>query len=186
MPNRNLVLTHLLYMLLPDRILCRTTPEGSTLTLLRLSPDDSGTYTCLAVNPAGRQTKIYTLFVLGQEESITNSPFWILSSLTSVYFWFASVTVPPSISGETTVPREVQVTQDSVVTLECQALGSPPPQISWLKNGHPLLLSPRTRLLSADSLLRSVLTPAEMLINLRFTFFCCAFLYSAAVFFLVS
>lgn len=66
--------------------------------------------------------------------------------------------VPPSISGETTVPREVQVTQDSAVTLECQAVGSPLPQISWLKDGHPLLLSPRTRLLSADSVLRSVLT----------------------------
>lgn len=57
-------------MLLPDPTLCRVTPEGSTLTLLRLSPDDSGTYTCLAVNLAGRQTKIYTLFVLGQEDSI--------------------------------------------------------------------------------------------------------------------
>ncbi|TWW61140.1 Hemicentin-1 [Takifugu flavidus] len=108
------------------------TPEGSTLTLLRLSPDDSGTYTCLAVSPAGRQTKIYTLFVL----------------------------VPPSISGETTVPREVQVTQDGAVTLECQAVGSPPPQISWLKNGHPLLLSSRTRLLSADSVLR--ISPVQL------------------------
>lgn len=64
--------------------------------------------------------------------------------------------VPPSISGETTIPKEVQVTQDSAVTLECQAAGNPPPQISWLKNGHPLLLSPRARLLSGDSLLRSV------------------------------
>lgn len=69
-----------------------------------------------------------------------------------------SVPVPPSISGESTVPREVQVTQDGAVTLECQAVGRPPPQISWLKNGQPLLLSPRTRLLSADSVLRSVLT----------------------------
>uniref|UniRef100_A0A3B5AUN6 Cell adhesion molecule-related/down-regulated by oncogenes n=1 Tax=Stegastes partitus TaxID=144197 RepID=A0A3B5AUN6_9TELE len=102
------------------------TPDGSTMTLLRLSPEDSGTYTCLAVSPAGQESKIYTLFVL-----------------------------PPSISGETTVPREVQVTQDSAVTLECQAAGSPPPQISWLKNGRPLLLSPRTRLLSGDSLLIS-------------------------------
>ncbi|XP_041856289.1 hemicentin-1 [Melanotaenia boesemani] len=102
------------------------TPDGSTLTLLRLSPEDSGTYTCLAVSSAGRESKIYTLFVL----------------------------VPPSISGETTVPKEVQVTQNSVVTLECQAEGNPPPQISWLKNGRPLLLSPRTRLLSGDSLLR--------------------------------
>lgn len=53
-------------MLLPDLIMCSATPEGTTLTLLRLSPGDSGTYTCLAVSPAGRQTKIYTLFVLGQ------------------------------------------------------------------------------------------------------------------------
>lgn len=42
------------------------TPDGSTLTLLRLSPEDSGTYTCLAVSPAGQESKIYTLFVLGQ------------------------------------------------------------------------------------------------------------------------
>lgn len=48
------------------------------------------------------------------------------------------------------------MTQESVVTLECEALGSPPPQISWLKNGRPLLLSPRARLLSGDSVLRSV------------------------------
>ncbi|KAK5871231.1 hypothetical protein PBY51_004123 [Eleginops maclovinus] len=108
------------------------TPEGSTLTLLRLSTEDSGTYTCLAVSPAGQESKIYTLFVL----------------------------VPPSISGETATPREVQVTQDSVVTLECQTAGNPPPQISWLKNGRPLLLSPRTRLLSADSVLR--ISPVQL------------------------
>ncbi|XP_028269954.1 hemicentin-1 isoform X2 [Parambassis ranga] len=102
------------------------TPDGSTLTLLRLSPEDSGTYTCLAVSSAGQESKLYTLFVL----------------------------VPPSISGETTVPREVQVTQDSAVTLECRAAGNPLPQISWMKDGRPLLLSPRTRLISGDSLLR--------------------------------
>ncbi|XP_074526683.1 hemicentin-1 [Halichoeres trimaculatus] len=108
------------------------TPDGSTLTLLRLSPEDSGTYTCLAASPAGQESKIYTLFVLD----------------------------PPSISGETTIPREVQVTQDSAVTLECQAAGNPPPQISWLKNGHPVLLSPRTRLLSGDSVLR--ISPVQL------------------------
>lgn len=68
----------------------------------------------------------------------------------------ALLPVPPSISGETAFPKEVQATQESVVTLECEALGSPPPQISWLKNGHPLLLSPWARLLSGDSVLRSV------------------------------
>ncbi|CAL8343147.1 unnamed protein product [Lota lota] len=102
------------------------TQDGSFLTLLRLSQEDSGTYTCLAVSPAGQESRLYTLFVL----------------------------VPPTISGETSVPREVQVTQDSAVTLECHAVGTPPPQISWLKNGHPLFLSSRTRLLSGDSVLR--------------------------------
>ncbi|KAA8592798.1 hypothetical protein FQN60_018253 [Etheostoma spectabile] len=144
-------------------------PGGSTLTLLRLSPEDSGTYTCLAVSPAGQESKIYNLFVL----------------------------VPPSISGETTAPREVQVTQDSAVTLEvspvqlsdsglytcvarsqaglaelsydvqvqvppgvdhvepvepvtvvrgslvtltCEARGVPPPTLTWLKDRQPLSL----------------------------------------------
>uniref|UniRef100_A0A8C7CSJ9 Hemicentin-2 n=1 Tax=Oncorhynchus kisutch TaxID=8019 RepID=A0A8C7CSJ9_ONCKI len=107
-------------------------PDGSTLTLLRLRPEDSGTYTCLAVSPAGQESKIFTLLVL----------------------------VPPSISGETSAPREVQTTQDSVVTLECQAAGIPPPQISWLRNGRPLLLSPRVRLLSADTVLR--ISPVQL------------------------
>ena len=66
------------------------------------------------------------------------------------------VTVPPLISGETNVSRELEVTQHSAVTLECHAAGNPPPQISWLKNGNPLFLSPRSRLLSGDTLLRSV------------------------------
>ncbi|XP_024909219.1 hemicentin-1 [Cynoglossus semilaevis] len=95
-------------------------PDGSALTLLRLSPEDSGTYTCLAVSPAGQDSRPYTVLVL----------------------------VPPSISGESVDPREVRVTQDTAVTLECEAAGTPAPQISWLKNGAPLLLSPRARLLS--------------------------------------
>lgn len=66
---------------------CSVTPEGSTLTLLRLSPDDSGTYTCLALSPAGQESKIYTLFVLGQFEHFIFSSlfvsvlsFWLIGS----------------------------------------------------------------------------------------------------------
>ncbi len=54
------------------------------------------------------------------------------------------------------------------MTLECQAAGDPPPQISWLKNGRPLLLSPRTRLLSGDTVLRSVQTEKAECIDLHF------------------
>ncbi|KAJ8413768.1 hypothetical protein AAFF_G00063660 [Aldrovandia affinis] len=107
-------------------------PDGGTLRLLGLRPSDSGTYTCLAVSPAGQESKMYTVSVL----------------------------VPPSIVGDVGSPREVQISQDSVVTLECQAAGNPPPQISWLWNGRPLLLSPRTRLLSADTVLR--ISPVQL------------------------
>jgi len=48
------------------------TQDGSVLTLLRLSPEDSGTYTCLAVSPAGQESRIYTLFALGQFYSMTS------------------------------------------------------------------------------------------------------------------
>lgn len=132
--------------------LYRMSPDGSKLTLLRLSAEDSGTYTCLAVSTVGQDSKIYTVHVLGKFEFVS----CYLSPLGSVFYCLLHLvaTVPPSISDESTVPREVQVTQDSVVTLECRAAGNPPPQISWMKNGRPLLLSPRTRLLSGDSLLR--------------------------------
>uniref|UniRef100_A0A8C4YVD5 Hemicentin-2 n=1 Tax=Gopherus evgoodei TaxID=1825980 RepID=A0A8C4YVD5_9SAUR len=41
-----------------------------------------------------------------------------------------------------------------LVTMECQARGSPPLQISWLRDGLPLPLSHRVRLLSAGRTLR--------------------------------
>lgn len=69
------------------------------------------------------------------------------------------------MSGETSVPREVHTTQHSVVTLECKATGIPQPQISWLRDGHPLLLSPRVHLLSADTILRSVLHAQQITIS---------------------
>ena len=73
-----LMATHgiMMHLCNPDSV----TPDGSTLTLLRLSPEDSGTYTCSAFSPAGQESKIYTLFVLGQLEllylCICVSPEW--------------------------------------------------------------------------------------------------------------
>ncbi|KAL4660770.1 hemicentin-1-like [Arapaima gigas] len=107
-------------------------PDGSSLTLLALHPADSGMYICVAINTAGQESKVYTLSVL----------------------------VPPSIKGESALPQEVQTALDGMVTLECQAEGNPPPKITWLKNGSPVLLSPHVRLLSADKLLR--ISPVQM------------------------
>lgn len=74
-------------LLMWKRTVCSVTTEGSTLTLLRLSPDDSGTYTCLAVSPAGQESKIYTLFVLGQFEHFICVSLSVFRFLTDLV-WF--------------------------------------------------------------------------------------------------
>ncbi|XP_076859373.1 hemicentin-1 isoform X2 [Brachyhypopomus gauderio] len=111
----------------------RISVDGSRLTLQHLRAEDAASYTCSADSPAGQDSRTYTLFVL----------------------------VPPSIPEQTDGPREVHALLDSLVTLECHATGSPPPQISWLRDGQPLLLSARTRLLSTDTVLR--ISPVQLI-----------------------
>ncbi|MBN3299469.1 HMCN1 protein, partial [Amia calva] len=110
----------------------QVSPDGGTVRILRLRPADSGTYSCLAESPAGRESKVYTLSVL----------------------------VPPTIAGVSEMPKDITVVQDGVLILECHATGTPTPQLSWLRNGRPLSLSSRTRLLSADSVLR--ISPVQL------------------------
>ncbi|XP_035392059.1 hemicentin-1 [Electrophorus electricus] len=109
----------------------RVSVDGSRLTLLHLREEDAGSYTCTASSPTGQDSRTYTLVIL----------------------------VPPSIP-EQSGPPEVHALLHSVVTLECHATGSPQPQISWLRDGQPLLLTPRTRLLSRDTVLR--ISPVQL------------------------
>ncbi|GAA6068512.1 hemicentin-1 isoform X1, partial [Tachysurus ichikawai] len=92
--------------------------HGRTLTLLRVTKEDSGIYKCLAVSPAGQESKVFTLLVL----------------------------VPPSILKHSDVPLDVQAVYNSVVSLECHVMGVPPPHITWLKEGNPLQLTSRAHL----------------------------------------
>ena len=59
---------------------------------------------------------------------------------------------PPSFLGAVApqiasagVPSEHSVLEGRRVRLECRAEGQPTPQISWLKDGHPLRLQPPSR-----------------------------------------
>ncbi|XP_037392153.1 hemicentin-2 isoform X1 [Pygocentrus nattereri] len=99
-------------------------PDGHSLTVRNLRADDSGTFSCLAVSPAGQDSRIYTVFVL----------------------------VPPAILGDGDV--QIEPVEGSVVTLECKVTGTPPPQVSWFRDGQPLLLTPRTHLLPTHTVLR--------------------------------
>ncbi|MEQ2292216.1 Hemicentin-1, partial [Ameca splendens] len=95
-------------------------PDGS-LQISKASLSDSGTFICVAQNPAG----------------------------TAVGKTKLRMQVAPVIRSET---REYLALLDSPVTLQCQAEGSPPPSITWHKDGQLLSDSVRQRLLSSGSL----------------------------------
>ncbi|MEE6505501.1 hypothetical protein FKM82_005546 [Ascaphus truei] len=82
--------------------------QGRLLSLSAAQVSDSGRYTCVAVNPAGEDSRDTEL----------------------------QVYVPPSILGE---ELNSSVTIHQPVVLECQSNAIPPPNISWLKDGRPLL-----------------------------------------------
>ncbi|TKS74334.1 Hemicentin-1 Fibulin-6 [Collichthys lucidus] len=68
------------------------------------------------------------------------------------------VQVPPVISSET---LKYLAPVDSSVTLQCQADGSPPPSVSWHKDGQPLSESVRQRVLSSGSLQIAFIQPSD-------------------------
>ncbi|XP_061594740.1 hemicentin-1 [Cololabis saira] len=104
-------------------------PNGS-LQISKASMSDSGTYICVAQNPAGT--------ALGKTK--------------------LKVQVPPVIHSET---LEYVASVDSAVMLACQADGSPPPSITWHKEGQLLSDSVRQRGLSSGSLQIAFIQPAD-------------------------
>ncbi|XP_067398294.1 hemicentin-2 [Emydura macquarii macquarii] len=104
----------------------RLSPDGSSLLLEDLQASDSGAYACLAQNRAGEDTKLHVLNVL----------------------------VPPTIARGANDSEVISSVPLGLVTMECQARGSPPLQITWLKDGLSLPLSQRVRLLSTGRTLR--------------------------------
>ncbi|XP_047443825.1 hemicentin-1 isoform X2 [Mugil cephalus] len=104
-------------------------PNGS-LQISKASVSDSGTYICVAQNPAGT--------ALGKTK--------------------LRVQVPPAIRSET---REYLAPVDSSVTLQCQADGSPPPTVTWHKDGQLLSETVRQRVLSSGSLHVAFIQPSD-------------------------
>ncbi|NWS40494.1 HMCN1 protein, partial [Probosciger aterrimus] len=99
---------------------------GRVLELRAVREEDAGRYTCEAASAAGRGRLHYELEVL----------------------------IPPAIQRDADDSEVVRGVLSAMVTLECQARGSPPLHVSWLKDGLPLRLSPRVTLLSAGHILR--------------------------------
>uniref|UniRef100_UPI00398EE55D hemicentin-1-like n=1 Tax=Pristiophorus japonicus TaxID=55135 RepID=UPI00398EE55D len=100
--------------------------DSSSLSIKGVLASDLGRYTCVAWNPAGEEMKVFILNVL----------------------------VPPNISGDSSLPEVLTAVLNAAVTLECRAAGTPPPQLSWLKDGLPLPISAHMMLLSGGRILR--------------------------------
>ncbi|KAI7799480.1 hemicentin-1 isoform X1 [Triplophysa rosa] len=96
-------------------------PGGRVLQIPRAQEEDSGRYTCVAVNDAGEDSIQYDVRVL----------------------------VPPSIRGaDGDLPNDVTVLVNKTTLLECQVDGSPAPKISWIKDSQPVAQDSTHRLLS--------------------------------------
>ncbi|XP_038613568.1 hemicentin-1 [Tachyglossus aculeatus] len=106
----------------------RVTSDGSTLNIFGALTSDMGKYTCVATNPAGEEDRIFNL----------------------------NVYVAPTIVGNKEETGDIMALLDSSINIECTATGIPPPQINWLKNGLPLPVSSRIRLLPNGKFLRIV------------------------------
>uniref|UniRef100_UPI0035900F1F hemicentin-1 n=1 Tax=Myxine glutinosa TaxID=7769 RepID=UPI0035900F1F len=92
--------------------------EVRALILPSANVQDTGRYTCIATNTAGNKAKTFNVIVL----------------------------VPPSISGEDDMRKNLTVILNSTETLLCNAEGFPSPAVVWLKDGVPLLPSQNIRL----------------------------------------
>ncbi|KAK2535167.1 Hmcn2 [Columba livia] len=83
--------------------------EGSILYMEKVRPVDEGTYTCECRNAAGSSSKEHRL----------------------------EVHALPRIQGSKAL-RKVSVIKSGETVLECDAVGTPPPTVTWVKDGQPV------------------------------------------------
>ncbi|XP_016146102.1 hemicentin-1-like [Sinocyclocheilus grahami] len=110
---------------LPQTDSIRLLRDGEVLRVASAQMENTGRYTCLATSPAGDDDKEFLV----------------------------RVHVPPNIAGDRGV-QDVSVLQNRQVTLECKSDAVPPPTLTWLKDGAPLKMSPRVRVLSSGRYLQ--------------------------------
>ncbi|XP_064928861.1 hemicentin-1 isoform X2 [Columba livia] len=106
--------------------------RGQFLQIPRAQVSDSAKYTCRVTNAAGAAEKIYDV----------------------------DVHVPPVIEGDAERAQNRQVVAGNSLTLECKAVGNPPPLLTWLKDGVPVEVSDKLRVSSGGKKLE-ILNAAE-------------------------
>lgn len=121
--------------------LCTVTPINESCFVSVLQVSDTGQYVCKATNVAGQVEKNFHLNVYGNIFLIficlfISQDLLVVFHNCAIYVSFFISSVPPSIDG----PAEESVVEtiSNPVTFACDAIGIPPPSITWLKNGRPI------------------------------------------------
>lgn len=117
------------------------------LQIPRAHVEDTGRYTCVAVNEAGEDSIQYDVRVLCKFRLIISHLAELDESGTLLYCVFASV--PPTIRGtDVDVAGEVTVLVNKTTQLDCHVDGNPAPKITWFKDNQPLISDRLHRVLS--------------------------------------
>lgn len=98
---------------------------GQRLEIPRLRTEDAGEYHCVAQNEVGLASDMVSVDILGTDR------------LKNIDDSIDQHSVPPSISRDT-IELNPRLPLGRTLTLFCDAIGKPNPQISWSKNGSPL------------------------------------------------
>lgn len=140
-----------LVLLQPALTPCSLLLLGSrVLQLPRLQLSSSGTYTCVALNVAGRAEKRFILTVHGKRRGL-GQELWP-RACTDDLMANTSLRVPahtPHPRSSSSEPPGIQDPEQEVLdadmgtplVLTCQITGVPVPAITWLKDGNPLGMS---------------------------------------------
>ncbi|KAG7265214.1 LOW QUALITY PROTEIN: hypothetical protein CRUP_009101, partial [Coryphaenoides rupestris] len=107
-------------------------PGGRVLQIPRAQAEDSGRYTCVAVNEAGEDSIQYDVRVLNAQVSDTGRYVCVADNVagSADKSFNVNVHVPPSIVGLS--PENQTVVVNNFVSLTCESTGFPPPMLSWL------------------------------------------------------
>lgn len=123
---------------------------GRVLQIPRAQAEDSGRYTCVAVNEAGEDSIQYDVRVFCEYFAFrTQGKSWETHSCMFPVVYFCPAAVPPTIRGTPSdLPDEVTVLTNKTTQLECHVEGNPAPKITWFKDGRQISADGPHRILS--------------------------------------
>ncbi|XP_074702115.1 hemicentin-2-like [Strix aluco] len=102
---------------------------GTVLQVAAVEVGDTGSYTCVAENPAGSAEKYFALTVQGKASPAT------LGEASKVFHLL--VMEPPRIEAASH-PTEMSITVGTPLELTCVVMGVPMPTVTWEKDGQLL------------------------------------------------